>query len=244
MINVKKPLGMRKLIYIVIIFLSVFLIFMSSVGLYHSSLDTRDWFLIASLLAAALLLSTCCQAMMKTKLDLTMKDPLTKAYQRIFLEHNLKAISGRFNRLDPKSDNSTGVIIVDCDNFKLINDKFGHQAGSNILIQFTNILNENLREKDLLIRWGGDEFLIICEDISLKSLDVLSGRLRREVEGYSFPYEAEHIEITSSIGFALHKKGQPFDFDSLVNSADQYLYKSKDSGRNLSIGGFFAPARN
>lgn len=175
----------------------------------------------------------------KIKLDLSMKDPITGAYQRVFLNYNLPAVESRYNRRSNSEQDSTGVIILDCDHFKSINDNHGHDAGDKVLAQFATIINNNIRENDLLIRWGGDEFLVICEGIGLSALRNLSERLRFDVEACTFEYQSELLRLTCSVGYALHESDKAFNFEKLVKIADQHLYQSKAAGRNKVIGGMF-----
>lgn len=119
------------------------------------------------------------------------------------------------------------VIMLDVDHFKDINDAFGHHAGDTVLSSIAGKLATRARETDVVGRWGGEEFLIVCPESSLKVATALAERLREEFSEGTFP---EAGRVTSSFGVASFRTGD--DMDSLILRADVALYQAKDKGRN------------
>lgn len=122
---------------------------------------------------------------------------------------------------------------MDIDNFKLLNDKFGHQAGDEVLKAFANTISASLREYDLFGRVGGEEFIVILPDTAGEGGYVIAERLRKSIE----EMDMEYGRITISIGFVSVVPTQETDFNSLYKISDKAMYEAKNSGRNKIIGG-------
>jgi len=119
------------------------------------------------------------------------------------------------------------VILLDIDHFKDVNDVFGHQAGDNVLIAIAGLLTRTARETDVVGRFGGEEFLLVCPETEIQVVAALAERLRMEFAATDFPLVGQ---VTSSFGVAEFAQGD--SMKSLVERADQALYRAKDSGRN------------
>jgi len=119
------------------------------------------------------------------------------------------------------------VIMLDVDRFKVINDTHGHQQGDDVLMQLAALLRRNARETDVVGRWGGEEFLIICPETNLHLVAALAERYRHELEQHDFGPVGK---VTSSFGVATMHEGD--DLATLVRRADEALYRAKQSGRN------------
>jgi diguanylate cyclase (GGDEF)-like protein len=121
-------------------------------------------------------------------------------------------------------------MLADLDEFKNVNDTYGHVAGDAALATIAKTLSGCLRSSDVLGRWGGDEFLVILPGIMKDILVETSERCRALVSQSTVPVEGSQIRVTISVGAAM---GAPGDSaESLMNRADQHLYRSKQSGRN------------
>lgn len=155
--------------------------------------------------------------------DISEKDKLTDIFNRRKLENILEHLL-----LDAKADAKTlSIILLDIDDFKSVNDLYGHIIGDEILIEMADILKKNIRNVDIIGRWGGEEFLIICphshED---KTID-LSKRLKKIIENNKFSF----IDSKScSFGIATYKEHD--DIKSIIDRADRGLYKAKEKGKN------------
>ncbi|GFP75847.1 GGDEF domain-containing protein [Clostridium fungisolvens] len=126
----------------------------------------------------------------------------------------------------------TYVVIVDIDYFKNINDTYGHLIGDYVLKAVAVVLKNNIKEQDLLARFGGEEFLILLSSINLEETKVICENLRRLIEQYTFNFEKNTIKITASFGISSIENITEVDFDKAYSHADKALYEAKRSGRN------------
>ncbi|UZE96262.1 sensor domain-containing diguanylate cyclase [Alkalimarinus alittae] len=157
---------------------------------------------------------------------LAKTDWLTGLYNRIYLDETLQQEQHRFERYL----NTFGVILIDLDYFKQINDTYGHQVGDQVLIEVSKLLKQHCRNVDTVARWGGEEFLIITPETNLEGLKVIAENLRENIESYSFP---QAVTVTASLGISIFRKGD--SVERLISRVDKALYKAKDKGRNTVI---------
>ncbi len=122
------------------------------------------------------------------------------------------------------------LILIDIDHFKNVNDSFGHLVGDKVLKQMAEVLQSQIRKTDHLGRWGGEEFLIIAEDTDSDAAELLAEKLRKAVEITTFP---EAGQITISLGVATWRDSD--DRITIVQRADNALYRAKESGRNRIV---------
>lgn len=122
------------------------------------------------------------------------------------------------------------VVLMDIDNFKRINDKFGHPIGDKVLKQFAIILKKELRATDIVARWGGEEFIILLPGASLTNTMMIAENLRTVIENELIMFEGFSITITASFGVACLSSKQ--DFTLTYKKADESLYQAKQRGRN------------
>ncbi|WP_158318804.1 GGDEF domain-containing protein [Robertmurraya kyonggiensis] len=145
-------------------------------------------------------------------------DPLTEIANRrkmyLFLDNHLK------------TNNELSVILMDIDNFKSVNDHYGHDVGDDVLQEFTKLISQHLSEEEMFGRWGGEEFIIFSPATSSDAM-ALAERLRRIVDYYSFT-KVGHV--TASFGVSSYKAGDTKE--SLFKRADVALYQSKSNGKN------------
>jgi len=156
---------------------------------------------------------------------LAITDKLTGLYNREKLDTMLLSEIDRCKRFG----NTFGFIIVDIDNFKLVNDTYGHQVGDKVLIEVSNIIKKHTRSIDIAFRWGGEEFIIIYLEVDKDKIIKLSEKLRIEVQNYIFELVNQQ---TISIGATIYQEGD--NNISLTKRADTALYESKDRGRNCT----------
>jgi diguanylate cyclase (GGDEF)-like protein/PAS domain S-box-containing protein len=123
-----------------------------------------------------------------------------------------------------------GILFIDIDHFKDVNDRLGHEAGDKVLKMISKTIMGNLREDDFVGRWGGEEFIAIITHVDRKQLFVIAEKLRLLVSQSGFELEGEQIHASVSIGATLAKKGEPME--NLVKRADRLMYESKGFGRN------------
>lgn len=159
-------------------------------------------------------------------------DGLTGIFNR---QHFMKraaeeiAYAGRHHRL-------LGVIMIDIDHFKLINDTYGHQMGDFVLNRFASIINVNKRPEDIFARYGGEEFIILPRgELSKEGMRFHCERLRQIIEAGEFAFGETRVRVTISLGFHLamvaNGDRKP-SIDDWISKADEALYRAKDLGRN------------
>ena len=155
--------------------------------------------------------------------DLAIKDNLTKLYNRNKLDEVLINESNRTNRYE----HTFGVILLDIDNFKSVNDTYGHQMGDKVLQEFAQILQTNSRKTDTVGRWGGEEFLIICSDTEFDGILTQTKKLKEKIENFRFSINEQK---TASFGISLYTKGE--SLKDMIKRADDCLYEAKKEGKN------------
>ena len=154
-------------------------------------------------------------------------DPLTGIGNRRYLEEGIHAAKAEMER----GIGIAGLIFIDIDNFKQINDAHGHEVGDQILLMLVRTLKHNLRGTDLLGRWGGDEFIAIIHNVQdLSVLRDVAKKLGVMVENSRLDLEMARLSITVSIGATLIKANETFG--KFFQRADQLMYTSKKAGRN------------
>jgi len=124
------------------------------------------------------------------------------------------------------------LVLADIDNFKLINDTFGHQVGDAVIIELTKRLNACVRTGDVVARYGGEEFGIILTDTDLSGASVLADRVCEFVASAPFTGAKHELSCTASFGLAAYDGTRPLSKGELIFKADQALYKSKREGKN------------
>lgn len=150
-------------------------------------------------------------------------DKLTQLYNRVKLDN---ALENELNLAKEKALNF-GLIMIDIDEFKEINDCFGHLAGDEVLVALAELFKTCVRSTDIVGRWGGEEFLIILPDTDEHDAIELAEKIRRQVNETLF-LQQEHITI--SLGVSVYN--QDITVDSVIYRADQALYQAKNNGRN------------
>lgn len=135
---------------------------------------------------------------------------------------------------------SVAVMLIDLDNFKQVNDRYGHVTGDNVLYAVGRLLAQARRGSDLTVRWGGEEFLLLLHGVDAASAFAAAERLRRDIAATDFgDGRGGNIRLTCSIGFSLHPVAAETSnetFEAALELADLALYCAKRDGRNLSIG--------
>ena len=153
----------------------------------------------------------------------SITDALTGIYNRLKLDEDLSYAIKRSERTNKKFS----VILLDIDNFKLMNDHYGHLVGDKVLKAFAALLMSAVRKTDIVGRWGGEEFLIICPDTDLQGGKKLAEQLRSKISEHEFP---EKNELYASLGIVTHNPEETAE--GLIARVDKALYRAKESGRN------------
>lgn len=151
------------------------------------------------------------------------KDGLTNIYNR-------RSISEKLLTLDRK-DLIYAIILLDIDYFKNINDNYGHDIGDEVLKQIASLLEQNIRPEDMVGRFGGEEFIIILNEINLSTVVEIAERCRLQIENMQIQISpTSSIHLTASFGIAIRKQSETNE--NIIRLADQALYLAKTKGRN------------
>jgi len=156
--------------------------------------------------------------------NIAHSDPLTGLANRFALEEYT-----RFLESHPSQFSQTCLMIIDIDHFKQVNDQYGHIIGDEVIQFVAQCLKDNVRTSDLLVRYGGDEFLVLIENIDFDNARKIADKIRSEVEGaYILSENGDQIQVSVSVGVAIGAQS----WISLFTKADKALFVAKGQGRN------------
>ena len=157
------------------------------------------------------------------------RDTLTGLYNRRMLDRRLPELMSRLGSPRRRTSDpiSAHVALMDLDRFKKINDKFGHLYGDEVLLLFSGLMKQSFRSSDLLVRYGGEEFVVVLTDTTLANCEKVLERFRDKVEGHWFPQVGRVTISTGAVRIA--KQALP---STVLDQADQALYYAKRAGRN------------
>ncbi len=158
--------------------------------------------------------------------QLAITDKLTSIYNRRYIDNFLLEKIEGFNE---KAQNKLSIIFIDIDDFKKINDIYGHVKGDKVLIEFSEIVKHNIRTEDIFGRWGGEEFIIISES-SLETTAEIANKLKNVIEGHTF---CKDLNLTSSFGITTCKYNDTLS--NIIQKADYALYQAKKNGKNQTF---------
>jgi two-component system cell cycle response regulator len=162
--------------------------------------------------------------------DAAHRDGLTEVYNRRYFEEKLVAelpYAVRHGR-------PLALLMLDLDHFKQVNDTHGHPVGDTVLKEFAALVSRNIRADDVLARWGGEEFTVLCRHTDLIKASILGERIRHEVSTYLFAGDLG-LKVTVSVGIAALPDADLNAPQLLLEAADQALYEAKERGRNCVV---------
>ncbi|HYC58933.1 MAG TPA: two-component regulator propeller domain-containing protein [Thermoanaerobaculia bacterium] len=165
--------------------------------------------------------------------EASLTDPLTGLRNRRFLE---QAIGADLD-LAARGHGDLVVLLVDLDHFKSVNDTYGHAAGDAVLVALAELLRQTFRSSDHVVRWGGEEFLIVVRFVDRTEAFAIAEKLRRAVAEHAFVLpDGTRLQRTCSIGFAAWPLPGVTSWERTVDLADEALYAAKRGGRNAAVG--------
>lgn len=153
-------------------------------------------------------------------------DDLTGLYNRKFFNKKIYKM---------KPVGPISLILLDLDNFKNINDTYGHLMGDSVLQQFAEILNFTKRKDDVIVRWGGEEFIIILPETSIEEAYKIGNRIRMIVEKFAFSYDNVICKITVSMGVTSTETVKDIRIEQLLQATDKALYQAKEKKNYISV---------
>ena len=158
-----------------------------------------------------------------------LTDALTRLPNRRAIDRELDTEISRHNR----NGKAFCLMICDIDDFKAVNDRFGHECGDLVLQSIAHVFTYSLRKHDCRARWGGEEFLVIFPETPIEGAKVAAEKLRREVEQNPILLDGEPLKVTMSFGLCAFERG--LSKDACVRLADQALYEGKRLGKNRVV---------
>ncbi len=159
-------------------------------------------------------------------------DGLTEAYNHRYFQTFLDKEISRAKR----HGHTLSLILADIDNFKGFNDRYGHQAGDEMLRQFCDECRSQLREYDLFARYGGEEFAFVLPETGIDDAELAAEKIRHAIASHYFEYDLKSHRLTASFGVAeMQFDQESFDKNELIGAADQALFQAKKKGRNQVV---------
>ena len=165
-------------------------------------------------------------------LALSIRDDLTGIHNRRYFFDFFDEYK---NKHHPNEQPGLAIVTFDIDNFKQINDSWGHQVGDNVITTVAQIADSTLRSSDIIARIGGDEFIVALPRTSLSHSEDIANRIIQNITNHNFTLKNGHnFNVTVSVGVAYYEQNthSPCDVEELIESADNALYKSKRAGKN------------
>jgi len=196
----------------------------------YNDIELNTYILIILSISIALIIMTIIRLntilrRLETYQDLALIDPLTNLYNRRYIKLNIKRLISKYKR----NNDYFSIILIDLDFFKNINDTYGHIEGDKVLKGISEFIILNVRTNDIVGRWGGEEFIILCPNSYISEAKNISEKLRKGIEKLYFQND---IKVTASFGVSEYDPLINNDQNSLINKVDKALYISKINGRN------------
>jgi diguanylate cyclase len=166
-------------------------------------------------------------------IDKYKNEASTDSLTRLFNRRSFDKILNKAMALYEKNNLHFSLVILDLDDFKKLNDTYGHQAGDEVLRIFARILQKNMRQEDSAFRYGGEEFAIIASGDKAENIKLFVDRIRKQVKDHTIIFEKKQISFTFSAGISSVSKSS--SQEDLINSADQALYHAKKHGKDQVI---------
>ncbi len=225
---------------------------LTSAELENQSLRERVWWLLAAVFVILLAVVAVFYRKLRVNNGLltqrnrelsarSSRDPLTGLYNRRYFQDFMREAPNRHERRRRGEAVSSlqALLLIDIDLFKQINDQYGHAAGDAVLVAVGRRLRETLRETDLIMRWGGEEFLVFVPATSAEKLDEIAARVMAAVALEPIMSKGNAIRVTASIGYApmpLPPEDIVLSWERVVGLVDMALYMAKLHGRNCAYG--------
>ena len=224
---------------------------LQSVELQNRQLQQRVWWLLAAVFAGSFgvvavlyrKLRTTNRLLAQKNTELSFqssRDPLTALYNRRHFQNFINDDRGEVDRRRGAVEKPVqALLLIDLDHFKLINDQFGHAAGDAVLIAVARRLRDTLRDSDMIVRWGGEEFLVFVPMAPADRLDEIVTRVMHAISSDPIQYMGHYIQTTVSIGYSpvlLPPDDVALGWERVLGLVDKALYMAKVHGRNRAYG--------
>ena len=172
---------------------------------------------------------------MKLKMQLkllSITDSMTKLYNRRYFEET----ANNYFELAKRNESIVTLLMLDVDNFKHINDTYGHKVGDIVLIELSNLLQNLTRKSDIICRFGGEEFIILLSQTNIDTANIIAEKIRVNIENHAIKLDKlNDLKITVSIGVSQVNILTDKNIEDCIKRSDEALYKAKNSGKNKVI---------
>uniref|UniRef100_UPI004047F794 diguanylate cyclase n=3 Tax=Aliarcobacter sp. TaxID=2321116 RepID=UPI004047F794 len=172
---------------------------------------------------------------MKLKMQLkllSITDSMTKLYNRRYFEET----ANNYFELAKRNESVVSLLMLDVDNFKHVNDTYGHKVGDIVLIELSNLLQNLTRKSDIVCRFGGEEFIILLSQTNIDTANIIAEKIRANIENHAIKLDKlNHLNITVSIGVSQVNILTDKNIEDCIKRSDDALYKAKNSGKNKVI---------
>jgi diguanylate cyclase (GGDEF)-like protein len=214
------------------------------------SLQERGWWLLALVFAFSfVVVATLYRKLVATNRLLgeknrelsiqSSRDPLTALYNRRYFQQYIGEAGIRADRRRDEGQSVEALLLIDLDYFKEINDRHGHAAGDAVLVDVAHRLRDTLRETDMIVRWGGEEFLVYVPATHADKLDEIALRIMHAIAAEPFVRDGTPIRLSASVGYVpmpLPPRADALPWERAIALADMALYLAKVDGRNRGYG--------
>jgi len=231
---------------------------LQAIELQNRQWQQRVWWLLAAVFAASFAivaflyrkLRTINRLLAEKNSELSFqssRDPLTALYNRRHFQNFINEGRGDLERRRGAVERPVqALLLIDLDHFKMINDQFGHAAGDAVLVAVARRLRDTLRETDMIVRWGGEEFLVFVPAAPSDRLDEIVSRVMHAVSSEPIQYMGHYLQLTVSIGYSpvlLPPDDVALGWERVIGLVDKALYMAKLHGRNRAygVGGMLRP---
>jgi diguanylate cyclase (GGDEF)-like protein/PAS domain S-box-containing protein len=157
----------------------------------------------------------------------SFEDPLTKAANRRYLSAIIESKIREFKTIKT----TFGIAFLDIDDFKQVNDTYGHETGDQVIKNMAETIQNSFRKHDSLGRWGGEEFIIVFSEVNTHGLMIAAEKMRKLIAASHLRLEEEDLKFTVSIGATIINESDTVE--SIITRADQLMYSSKKNGKNI-----------
>ena len=225
---------------------------LNSAELENKALQQRVWWLLAAIFAVSFMVVVVLYRKLRVTNALlatrnqelnfsSSRDPLTALYNRRYFQDFMRDDLDRPERRRVGDDQRPihALLLIDIDRFKETNDRHGHAAGDSVLVVVAQRLRDTLRETDMIVRWGGEEFLVVVPATNAEKLDEIATRIMHAIGSEPIVHQGSSIHVTASIGYApmpLPPENIALSWERAISLIDMALYMAKVHGRNRAYG--------
>jgi len=242
MIERISKLGRTKTVIIVTAFSTIFSLLITAIAMIIVNANEKMAFIsyiiatLVPLIVAPIVAFVLVTALLKLhELEQEMRELASVDYLTKLLSRRAWITqTDKYIRLAMRNKSNYSILMIDLDDFKEINDRFGHLAGDKVLVEFGKTVNELCRSSDFAARFGGEEFIILLPDTTPQQAQQFTDRLHNAINNMVVVHDNDTINLTISIGLSVQATDELCTIDMLISQSDQALYQAKQQGKNCT----------